>query len=167
MFISQESLMLHFKTVVWDHIIVSVSWYSVMRLKALPITAGMSGDGILYLPMRPDGLVLKSMSDTQKKNQTQDSNNLVGWCIRWTGCSAKVIYVCSLSQTEEPWEELIPLLSSRRAQGLHQRHLIMAWGVHPTASHSQILTKFSRQRSLLKEEWAACCPDRQASLHLK
>lgn len=47
--------MLHFKTVVWDHIIVSVSWYSVMRLKALPITAGMSGDGILYLPMRPDG----------------------------------------------------------------------------------------------------------------
>lgn len=75
MFISQESLKLHFKTVVWDHIIVSVNWYSVMRLQALPITAGLSGDGILYLPMRPDGLVLKSMSNTQKQNQTQYFNN--------------------------------------------------------------------------------------------
>lgn len=126
MFISQESLKLHFKTAVWDHIIVSVNWYSVMRLQALPITAGLSSDGILYLPMRPDGLVLKSMSDTEKQNQTQYSNNLVDCCIGWTGCSAKGLYVCSFSQTEEPWEELMPLLPSRRTQGLHQGHLIMA-----------------------------------------
>lgn len=45
LFIFQKLLKLHFKIVVWDHIIFSVNCYSVMRLQALTITAKLSGDG--------------------------------------------------------------------------------------------------------------------------